>query len=304
MTEPRTPAERIFEVKRHGLPQAGETGYVKMWNEFLRSNLSPRGAKIMGYLLSQADGFKPNKKRMAEDMGVNGRTVAGGIDDAVTAGYLIKQDVIGRKGKVVNTVYHVSQTLFSDSERSALSTAIETDNPLTGVQNVQPEDVTGVQNVQSANAECAVTGVQNVQCIEEQEKTKEEPPTPKAEGATDYRARIEELKGRPWTQISEDEGRELRASGYRYLPDRDRWIRKPEVVAAPQTFTVPAWVSADLRAEAVVRNIPEWELGKIATMIGRDPKVNSKNAVLRSRILREEVRPEATPVSLGLYQGD
>ncbi|MDI9929776.1 hypothetical protein QM588_05110 [Rhodococcus sp. IEGM 1354] len=300
MPEPRKTTERIFEVKRHGLPLPGESGYVKVWNNFLRSTLSPRGAKIVGYLLSQTDGYKPQKKHMASTMEMNGRTVNGGINDAEASGYLVKQPVIGRGGKVVNTVYHVSQTVFAAAERAALSAPI--------VANVAS---TGVQNVQSESAECAVSGVQNVQYIEEQEKTKEEPPTPRTEEPMHEPAqggcgRIDELKSRPVTTLSKDELDELAEAGWKYLPMVDRWVRRP--ASEPRPFDaltqVPNWVGADIRATADLKNVPTIEVARKALSVERDPTVNRKESVLRSWVEREAVRPALTAVRRGVYQAD
>lgn len=166
-----SPREPIIEVKRHFIAEAQ---FVRVRNSWVRGKLSPRGKAVMMYLMSHKDGHHPTKADMIADMGMHKSAVAGGITDAERCNYLVRQPVHGKRGKVVNVVYHVSDHEFEPQEREALSSPIyangtpEGRKPTYAVrsENDLRSDLAAARRSENDLPECRKTTY-----IEDQEKT-------------------------------------------------------------------------------------------------------------------------------------
>jgi hypothetical protein len=109
---------RTVGVTRYHRPQKN---FTTIRNAFLRDRrVSPRAAKVGGYILSHANGFTQTQLQLAANTDLSVMTVRSALRDLAALGYVVMR-VIRDHGRIMGTAYAVSDTPFTEVELAQLT---------------------------------------------------------------------------------------------------------------------------------------------------------------------------------------
>lgn len=169
---------RTVGVTRYRRPQKN---YTIIRNAFLRDrHVSPRAAKVGGYILTHADGFTQTQMQLAASTGLSVVTVRAALRDLADLGYMAMR-VIRERGRIVGTAYAMADAPFTPEELAQLTSDDVPSEPCTEsvpTESVPPKKTRSRRDSSPVEEDQPSGGAADAAPVEDQ--TPEEQPMPTA----------------------------------------------------------------------------------------------------------------------------